>query len=273
MEASTESELPTFDAWPEDPELMPAPSLVALSLQTHGVQAACAEYAAQVSYKTDVSVSTIAAARTGAEIGALLVEAPVTESAKLAERVQRIQAGLASLNDEGLGLQETSKLLVFLSQDPAPAQVSIQLDQLHAGLLMNMESQSNNELLPVLLAGAWMQAYLLIAQGLQAIDNPGPGHALFHHPPRRGVLQRLRCQHRTGHHPLRHVGTLRADPAQPADDHAKGPDERQGPGDRSPRPRRYFRHALSRPKKTYSSRVMRSKVLTTSTSSAVMSSP
>ncbi len=182
VEASPEPELPTFDAWPGNPDLLPAPSLVALSLQAHGVQAACAEYAAQVSYKTDVSVSTIAAARTGAEIGALLVEAPVTDSAKLAERVQRIQAGLASLNDEGLGLQETSKLLVLLSQDPAPAQVTIQLDQLHAELLMNMEAQSDNELLPVLLAGAWMQAYLLIAQGLQAMNNPGPGHALFHHP-------------------------------------------------------------------------------------------
>lgn len=177
-----EPAVPSFDAWPGTPELLPAPSRVAASLQTHGIQKACAEYAARVSFKTDVSVSTVAAARTGAEIGALVVEAPVTEPAKLAERVQRIQAGLASLNEESLALQDTANLLVFLSQNPEPDQVSVQLDQLHAKLLMNMEAQSESELLPVLLAGAWMQAYLLMAQGLEANNNPGPGHALFFRP-------------------------------------------------------------------------------------------
>ena len=174
---------PSFDAWPENPELLPSPSMVAMSLQAYGIQQSSAEFAAQVSFKTDVSVSTVAAARTGAEIGALVVEAPVTDPAKLAERVQRIQAGLASMNDESLALQETTSLLVFLSQDPEPAQVTVQLDQLHAKLMMNLEQQSDNEQLPVLLAGAWMQAYLLMAQGLEATNNPGPGHALFYRPP------------------------------------------------------------------------------------------
>jgi hypothetical protein len=182
VEASPEQEVRTFDAWPGNPELLPAPSLVAVSLQTHGIQAACAEYASQVSYKTDVSVSTIAAARTGAEIGALIVEAPVTDPAKLAERVQRIQAGLASMNEESLALQETSNLLVFLSHEPEPSQITAHLDLLHAKLLVSMEAQSDNELLPVLFAGAWMQAYLLMAQGLEATNNPGPGHALFNRP-------------------------------------------------------------------------------------------
>lgn len=177
-----EPELPSFDAWPGNPELLPAPSTVSASLAAHDLQTVCATYAAEISYKTDVSVSTIAAARTGAEIGALLVEAPVTPPAKLAERVLRIQAGLASLNEDSMALQETAALLVFLTQDPAPEQVAAQLDQLHAKLMMQIEEQSDNELLPVLLAGAWMQTYLLMAKGLEATENPGPGHALFYRP-------------------------------------------------------------------------------------------
>lgn len=175
--------VPAFDAWPEDPALLPAPSLVAQSLSDHGILASSAEHAASVSYKTDVSVSMIAAARTGAEIGALVIEASVVEPAKLAERVQRIQAGLASLDEESLALQDTANLLVFLSQDPSPEQVRTQLDQLHAKLLLALEAESDSSVLPVLLAGAWMQAYHLMALGLESTENPGPGHELFYRPP------------------------------------------------------------------------------------------
>ena len=54
-----EPELPSFDAWPGDPELLPAPSTVSASLAAHDLQTVCATYAAEISYKTDVSVSTM----------------------------------------------------------------------------------------------------------------------------------------------------------------------------------------------------------------------
>lgn len=173
---------PAFDAWPEQPALIPLPSELLTRLESQGIATHCAKHAAEIEYKTAVSVERIAAGRTGAEIGAFLVELPAQDTPVLLARLDRIEAGLSVLAPDSPAIAEVRGLRKLLEVDPDPKRLSPHLDHLHIQLLASLEPYSESTWLPVLLAGAWIQAYQLIAAALDDAGTPEYGHAWFYRP-------------------------------------------------------------------------------------------
>lgn len=171
-----------FEYQPVGVELVPSLVELHATLAEHGLERAAAEKAAQVSYKPDVVVTNIAAARTGAELGALAIEAGVTDPAIVAERVARIRAGLDSIHPEGpaslvvIGIEEE------LLANPDPATLLASLDARRGTAVDTLVDHGGQEIVPLVAAGAWLQAYALIAAAMQETGVTAPAHALFHRP-------------------------------------------------------------------------------------------
>lgn len=151
-------------------------------LDGEGLGEAAAAAAADVQYKTTVAVERIAAPRIGAEIGALYIEAGVVEPAVLSVRMQRIHDGFETLDPESEATKRSAQMLAFLGHEPPATKVVSHLDELHAVALVELESHSESETLPLLFAGAWMQAYQLICVAMEDTGNVAHAHTLIYQP-------------------------------------------------------------------------------------------
>ena len=171
-----------FEYRPEGVELVPSLVELHATLAEHGLEKAAANKAAQVRYKPDVVVTNIAAARTGAELGALAIEAGVADPAIVAERVARIRAGLDSIHPEGPASVAVMGIEEELLANPDGPTLLASLDARRATAADVLVDHGGEEVLPLVAAGAWLQAYALVAAAMQETGHTAPAHALFHRP-------------------------------------------------------------------------------------------
>lgn len=151
-------------------------------LRDQKVSAAAARHAAEVEYKPDVMVEKIAATRTGAELGALFVEAGSGELPVMLARAQRIRAGLEAINDEGPALQDADSLIAWLKTDPPREELLAGMDTRTAVAIETLAEHAGDELVPLVLAGAWLQAYDLLALAMEETGNRAIGPQLLAQP-------------------------------------------------------------------------------------------
>ena len=147
-----------------------------------GLAEAVAARATEAVYKPDVVVVKIAATRTGAELGAFFVEAGVADPKDLALRLTRITSGFEAIATEGPAVQASQDLGAFLLTDPDRDTLLAELDRYRPLALDLLADQGGEEIIPLVMAGAWLQAYALIAGGLLDVDAPERGHHLFYQP-------------------------------------------------------------------------------------------
>ena len=166
-----------WDAWPADNELVPSAGELATALGEAGLHARVAELGSRISHDTDIVLSSLAAMRTGAEIGVLLLEAgtaaPEVRSARLGrisegfEVMELDTSGVVSLRDAGKELEGDAWLA--------------RLDGERASLV-HLTGQRGDGELPLALAGGWLQALWLVARAAELEGRPEAAHGLLHWP-------------------------------------------------------------------------------------------
>ncbi|MCP4917230.1 MAG: hypothetical protein GY913_09925 [Proteobacteria bacterium] len=171
-----------FDYQPEGVELVPSLVELHAALAERGLQDAAARRAATIKYKPDVVVANIAAARTGAELGAFAVEASVADPAIVAERVARIRAGLDSIAPEGPASLVVMEIEEELAANPDPATLLASLDARRPTATDTLVAHGGQEILPLVAAGAWLQAYALLAGAMLDAGTFEGAHSLFYRP-------------------------------------------------------------------------------------------
>ncbi len=156
-----------FDPLPDNVELILEPARFQAVIAPYGLGPSLAKHAAEVEYNTAVVVDPLAAVRTGAELGALMVEAQDQDREIVLARLQRIREGLETIRGDGPGLVPLVKLsAVVESGVSGPAWVQV-LQAHHAPIQKDLTLHVGEEMVPVLLAGAWMQGALLSVQALR----------------------------------------------------------------------------------------------------------
>lgn len=177
-----QEQAPDFNYRGADVPLVPDLSDFHDTMHQHGLGPSAAKHAAEVQYKPDVMVAKIAAARTGAELGALFVEARDQDLSILVARSERIRAGLESINDEGPALEKADELLTLLKSDPPRDQLLDQLDEKTPVAIDVLAEHVGEEHVPLILAGAWLQAYDLVALAMEDTGARDAGPLLLRQP-------------------------------------------------------------------------------------------
>ncbi len=139
------------------------------------------EQTASSSYKTKVVVKTLAAARTGAEITNLLFEAGQVRTDTARERLMRIDDGLSVFTEDAPREAMLGPLRAALNAGAAGDDWVRALDSLHDDLTAAVQSNKAHPQLPLVLAGAWLQASWLTSSALERA-GAGPAHELLYHP-------------------------------------------------------------------------------------------
>lgn len=173
---------PSFNYRGEDVPLVPNMAQFHATLKEHKLSAAAARHAKEQEYKPDVMVAKIAAARTGAELGALFVEAGDGELPVMVARAERIRAGLESINDDGPALVKADALLELLRSDPPRDELLAAMDDRMGAALDELGEHAGDELIPLVMAGAWLQAYDLVALAMEETGEMAAGPTLLRQP-------------------------------------------------------------------------------------------
>ncbi len=159
--------------------LLPAPAELRDKLEAHGLGPHVKALAAESSYKTGVIVKNLSAARTGAEVGNLLLEAPWADLEVSRARVERIRDGLEVFTETSLTAQLVGGLEAqVVAGDPWVAV----LQGRHDGVAAAVQANREHPQLPLVLAGGWLQASWLTASALERAGDPAPAHALLYRP-------------------------------------------------------------------------------------------
>jgi len=172
----------SFDYRGEGVPLVPDFTEFHAQLAAKGLSGPAARHAAEVEYKPDVMVPKIAATRTGAELGALFVEAGAGELPVMAARAQRIRDGLNAINEGGPAVQGADELLAWLLTDPPRELMLRELDDRSDAAIDHLGEHAGDEFVPLVMAGAWLQAYDLIALAMEETDDWSAGSALLTQP-------------------------------------------------------------------------------------------
>lgn len=171
-----------FEYRPEGVELVPSLLELHAALKAAGLEEAAAARAAQIQHNPDVVVTTIAASRTGAELGAFAVEVGVVDPQLVAERLDRIQTGLDAIKVDGPASAAATDMSAFLRTGPGPEEALARLDAGRGHALDLVEEQGGEEIIPLLAAGAWLQAYAIIAGAMADEQRFEGAHVLFYQP-------------------------------------------------------------------------------------------
>jgi hypothetical protein len=172
-----------FEYRPPGVPLVPsARELHEMLAEQPGLSEAVAARAAEAVYKPDVVVVKIAATRTGAELGALFCEAGVADPKDLALRMTRITSGFEAIATAGPAVQASQDFSAFLLTDPDRDSLLAEMDRYRPLALDLLADHGGEEIIPLVLAGAWLQAYTLTAGGLLDVEAPERGHHLFYQP-------------------------------------------------------------------------------------------
>lgn len=137
--------------------------------------------AADSRYKTGVIVKNLSAARTGAELANLLLEAGYATPEVARARVRRVRDGLDVFTEPPLpdqllgGLEEKAGTL------SGEAWVE-ELQSRHASVVSLVSAESEHPQLPLVLAGAWLQASWLTASALETVGATEGAHELLYRP-------------------------------------------------------------------------------------------
>ncbi len=183
VEGSAPGREMAFEYRPEGVELVPSLVELHAAMTAAGLQEAAVVRARAVEHKPDVVVANIAAVRTGAEIGAFAIEVGVADPDLVAERMARIQTGLDAIKVDGPASAAAQDMEAFLRTGPLPEEVLARLDNGRMHALDLVEDHGGEEIIPLMAAGAWLQAYALLAGAMEDTERYEAGHALFHKPP------------------------------------------------------------------------------------------
>lgn len=219
---------PAFDVLPLGVELILEPQRFQAMVAPYKLGPVLARRAVGVTYNTDVMVDQIAAVRTGAELGALMVEAGHQEISVVQARLARIHAGLDAIQPGGPVLEQVARLSAAVDAGiTGDAWVQV-LQAHHAPIQDNVAAHLGDDMVPLLLAGAWMQGALLAVQGIQETGQLEAGPLLLNRPLVGGYFDAWVAQAGTDIFPAaafsgiqESLGTLRTlttrDPMTPAD--------------------------------------------------------
>ncbi len=177
-----EAKQASFDPLPEGVELILEPARFHQQISPYGLGPSLARHARSVQYNTDILVAQMAAARSGAELGALMVEAGFQDPQTITARLQRIHDGMKAIRDDGPILD----LLVML-QGTAESGISGEawvqvLQAQYSPIRTHMADHLGTDVVPLLLAGAWMQGALLSVKAMREKDQLGIAPALLNRP-------------------------------------------------------------------------------------------
>ncbi len=142
-----------------------------------------------VSYKTHVSIARIGAPRTGAEIGALIVEAGWAKPAAIEARLERIRAGMEALaSDQPAVATEAAAIhaLWIDLQQRTPGEAGIAWVEALEGqrvlISIEMDQTADAKLAPLVLAGCWLQIADAMTSALIETDHPELASVVFTRP-------------------------------------------------------------------------------------------
>ncbi len=167
-----------FEALPDPELLLPAPAALRELLDRRGLGPAVAELAAGSRYKTGVIVKNLSAARTGAELGSLLLEAGYASPDVARARLDRIREGLEVFAGPALAEQ----LVGGLAEGAGGAAWVEALQGQRAEVIALVRAESDHPQLPLVLAGAWLQASWLTASALERTGGTEGARELLYRP-------------------------------------------------------------------------------------------
>lgn len=180
--AAAEPVKPAFEPLPEGVELIMEPAGFLALIAPYGLGPSLASHAAKVEFNTAVVVDQIAAVRTGAELGALMVEAGHQDAAVVTARLARIHAGLSTLGGNGPVLVPLTRLTAAV-ESGITGSAWVQVLQAHHGPIQdNIAAHVGDDMVPMILAGAWMQGALLSVQALREKGAYEAGPLLLRRP-------------------------------------------------------------------------------------------
>jgi len=180
--AATEPVKPPFDPLPEGVELIMEPARFQSLVKPYELGPSLASHAVSVEFNTAVMVDQMAAVRTGAELGALMVEAGHQDAAVVTARLERIRAGLSTLQGDGPELVPLTKLTAAVEAGIiGDAWVQV-LQANHAAIHDNIALNVGDDMVPMILAGAWMQGALLSVQAMREEGAYEAGPLLLRRP-------------------------------------------------------------------------------------------
>ena len=161
--------------------LLPEPITIRALLDEKGLTGHVVALSAKNKYKTSVIVKNLCAARTGAELTNLMMEAGHADPAITRDRVNRISDGLEVF----LGPAMTDKMLSGLAETAMTTTGVPWLEELqvrHGVITEEISGMKNHPQLPLVLAGVWLQASWLTASALEESGNVEDAHALLYRP-------------------------------------------------------------------------------------------
>ncbi len=166
-----------WNAWPHDNDLVPTAGELATTLGEAGLHARVAELASRISHDTDIVLSSLAAMRTGAEIGALLLEAGTAPPEVRSARLGRIAEGFEVMELDTTGVSA----LRTASKELEGEGWLTRLDDERSSLV-GLTGQRGDGELPLALAGGWLQALWLVARAAEIEGRPEAAHSLLYQP-------------------------------------------------------------------------------------------
>ncbi len=167
----------TWDAWPADNGLIPTAAGLAEELGSSGLAPRVADLGSRISHDTDIVLASLASMRTGAEIGVLLLEASAAAPDVRSARLARIGDGFEVLDLDTGPLER----LRADSKEPVEGGWPARIDTDRV-LLASLAGQRGDGVLPLALAGGWLQALWLVARAAELEQSPDVAHALLHRP-------------------------------------------------------------------------------------------
>ncbi|GEM_PF-3371548 len=180
--ATAEPPKASFDPLPADVELILEPAGFQALVAPYDLGPSLAGHAQRVSYNTAVAVPQMAAVRTGAELGALMVEASHQSPAVVTARLARIHDGLVAIKGDGPVLDPVTKLSAAVDAG-LHGEAWVQVLQAHHALIQDsLVGHVGSDTVPLLLAGAWMQGALLSIQAIRERGEYGAAPVLLRRP-------------------------------------------------------------------------------------------
>ena len=174
--------VPAFDPLPSGVELLLEPARFQAQAAPFGLAGRLAKEAQEVERTTDVIVAELASVRTGAELGALMVEAPRQDPEIVVARLQRIREGLEAIRSDGPALGLVDAMIDEAANGVSGDAWVAVLQQHYPAMPTVFADHVGEENIPLVLAGAWMQGALLCVRAMRATGKLDAGPALLVRP-------------------------------------------------------------------------------------------
>lgn len=167
----------------ENTALVPSPAEMQKALDKAGIATGLSGMVPDRDFKMDAENKDVVAVRTGVVLADTLLTVKDAPKDKLLARLDKIKAGMATLNagaDLGATIDELSNNVKndVTSRD----ELLKQLDELHGAVIPEIKFEAGDRIVPLLQAGSWLEGSNLVASAIVTANKPEAGTALLRQP-------------------------------------------------------------------------------------------